>query len=219
MGVLKGPQVLDLAFLGKPEPQGSITAYPIFKSRKGPKHLWEPARRPDGSIMINVTTDNDALKKWRDDVSLLVASELQGKGVRVRPDEEPVPFPLGGVGFIVEVDSFLRRPQADWGTGRNAHLLKDRADAAPIKKPDVDKLLRACLDALTEVIWRDDSQVVKATTEKTYAVPDDSGDAERVEIRVWVAMQQTASDLPLEERHRRLPGRAVEDDDAQPALL
>ena len=37
------------------------------------------------------------------------------------------------------------------------------------KKPDVDKLLRAVLDALTGIVWVDDSQVAFATANKTFA--------------------------------------------------
>jgi hypothetical protein len=220
MGVTKGPQVLDLSFLGKPEPQGSVSAFPIFKSRKGPKHKWVPMRREDGSIMVNITSDNPALKAWREGIALLVRGELSGKGVRVQPGDEPSPFPVERAGFIVELDAFIYRAQSDWGTGKNAHLLKDHADAAPLKTPDVDKLLRSTLDALTDVIWKDDAQVVKAIAEKHFAVPDDAGDGERAEIRVWVAREQVAADLPLEERHRtRVPAVEQEEDPAQVTLV
>ena len=36
-------------------------------------------------------------------------------------------------------------------------------------KPDVDKLARAALDALTGVLWADDSQVVSLHAQKEYA--------------------------------------------------
>lgn len=38
-----------------------------------------------------------------------------------------------------------------------------------VKKPDVDKLLRSMLDALTGVVWVDDSQVAYAVVNKVYA--------------------------------------------------
>lgn len=38
-----------------------------------------------------------------------------------------------------------------------------------LKKPDLDKLVRACKDALTGVVWRDDSQVVRLSASKRYA--------------------------------------------------
>ncbi len=39
----------------------------------------------------------------------------------------------------------------------------------PAKKPDLDKCLRNALDALTGVVWHDDSQVVEITARKRYA--------------------------------------------------
>ena len=38
----------------------------------------------------------------------------------------------------------------------------------PAKKPDPDNLLKA-LDALNEVVWRDDAQIVRAEVVKTYS--------------------------------------------------
>jgi hypothetical protein len=38
-----------------------------------------------------------------------------------------------------------------------------------VKKPDVDKLLRALMDGLTRVVWHDDSQVIYVTVNKVYA--------------------------------------------------
>lgn len=38
----------------------------------------------------------------------------------------------------------------------------------PTVKPDIDKLVRAVLDALTGVIWRDDSQVIELSANKYY---------------------------------------------------
>lgn len=43
--------------------------------------------------------------------------------------------------------------------------------AYPAKKPDLDKMERAILDALTGVILRDDSQVVSVTKAKIYFDP------------------------------------------------
>lgn len=41
------------------------------------------------------------------------------------------------------------------------------------KKPDLDKLTRALKDALTGVVWQDDSQVVNVTAHKRYAGLDE----------------------------------------------
>ncbi len=44
----------------------------------------------------------------------------------------------------------------------------------PTTRPDLDKLVRAVLDALTGVVWRDDSQVVEILAHKSYALPGTS---------------------------------------------
>lgn len=44
-----------------------------------------------------------------------------------------------------------------------------------IKYPDVDKLLRAMMDALTGIVWADDSQVCYCTVNKGYAWNDKPG--------------------------------------------
>ena len=40
----------------------------------------------------------------------------------------------------------------------------------PTKKPDIDNMQKAVLDALNGLAWEDDSQIVKVTAEKEYAV-------------------------------------------------
>lgn len=55
----------------------------------------------------------------------------------------------------------FRRPKSHYRTGRNAHLLRDAAPAAPSGRPDLSKLARSTEDALTDAgVWRDDAQVV-----------------------------------------------------------
>jgi hypothetical protein len=58
---------------------------------------------------------------------------------------------------------------ADYGTGRNANVLKDWAkDAKPTAKPDLLKLGRAVEDAMSGIIYRDDSQIVEEALLKHY---------------------------------------------------
>lgn len=48
-----------------------------------------------------------------------------------------------------------------------------RTTPAAIKKPDLDKLIRAVFDALTGVVWRDDSQVIEVVASKQLAELDE----------------------------------------------
>ena len=57
---------------------------------------------------------------------------------------------------------------------------KTRTPAA-VKRPDIDKLARAVLDATTGIYFRDDSQVVHLAASKRLAEPDETPG---VEIRV-----------------------------------
>jgi len=43
-----------------------------------------------------------------------------------------------------------------------------------VKRPDLDKLVRAVFDALTNVVFKDDSQVVSVFASKRLAGPGDT---------------------------------------------
>ncbi len=69
------------------------------------------------------------------------------------------------------------RPSGHYRTGRNAHLLRDFAPRRPCSRGsgDLDKLVRGCLDALTDAaVWQDDSQVVELRASKTWAGDEDA---------------------------------------------
>ena len=51
-----------------------------------------------------------------------------------------------------------------------------RGEIMPTTKPDIDNVVKAIKDALTGVIWRDDSKVVSLFAEKSYSVKP----------RIWV---------------------------------
>lgn len=52
------------------------------------------------------------------------------------------------------------RPKSHYGTGKNIGMLKPNAPSAHTSTPDLDNILKAAKDALTDVgLWRDDSLV------------------------------------------------------------
>lgn len=63
---------------------------------------------------------------------------------------------------------FFDRPKLHFGTGRNAEVLKPSAPRYPVGRPDIDKCLRSVLDALTQICFHDDSQVVAVNASKHY---------------------------------------------------
>ena len=60
------------------------------------------------------------------------------------------------------------RPKSHFGTGRNQDVLKEWAPQRMVTAPDLDKLTRAVLDALTGVVYLDDRQVFQISTVKAY---------------------------------------------------
>ncbi|CAI9417234.1 RusA family crossover junction endodeoxyribonuclease [Nocardioides sp. T2.26MG-1] len=80
------------------------------------------------------------------------------------------------------------RPPSHYRTGRNAHLLKADAPRFPTHKNDVDKLQRACFDAITDAqVWADDGLVVDVRARKFYAGEDE------------LALDRAGVDIILEE--------------------
>lgn len=69
------------------------------------------------------------------------------------------------------------RPKGHYGTGKNAETIKPSAPRLPIGRPDLDKLTRAILDAMTGVAFADDAQVAALNCGKEY------GNTSGVEIR------------------------------------
>jgi Holliday junction resolvase RusA-like endonuclease len=75
--------------------------------------------------------------------------------------------PLTGALFL-KVFFFLPRPKSHFGTGQKTNDIKASSPLYPTVKPDCTKLIRALEDALTGVIWRDDSQIVTQIIQKRY---------------------------------------------------
>jgi Holliday junction resolvase RusA-like endonuclease len=81
---------------------------------------------------------------------------------------------MGPVAVIIRFS--LPRPKSHYRTGRNAGVLRDDAPGYCSKRPDVDKLVRSTLDALTAAgLYGDDAQVAVLEVEKRYADPDPVG--------------------------------------------
>lgn len=127
---------------GKPEPAGSKRAFVNPKTGKA-----------------IVTDANAKSKPWKQEVAQTARLAL------------PEGFtPLDGPVRLV-VDFYVARPKGHYGTGKNAGTLREGAPDYPTTKPDATKLLRGLEDALTGIVWRDDSQIVSQTVRKRYGTP------------------------------------------------
>jgi Holliday junction resolvase RusA-like endonuclease len=157
--------VIEFVVLGRPVTKGSTTSF--------------AAKRKDGTLVTRengnpvVVTRNASGARgrtWENAVASCALEARELAGGRIARGE-----PVG-----IEVVFFQPRLASHFGTGRNACKLKDSAPPFPATRPDVDKYLRAVLDALTSVLYADDGQVVTVRAEKRF------GDPARAEIRCWV---------------------------------
>ena len=107
------------------------------------------------------------LKEWRYDVKMTAAECMAESGLPLIPRER---------GVVVWIDFVLPRP-----------LSTPKTKTPPaIKKPDVDKLERAVLDALSNTVYTDDSQVVGLLGFKRIA---ERGEQTGARISVYVKEQ------------------------------
>lgn len=83
------------------------------------------------------------------------------------------------VPLAVRLSFALARPAGHWGK----RGLRPAAPIAPASKPDLDKLVRSTLDALTGCVWDDDSRIVSIQALKVWAQPGAEG--ARVEVWQW----------------------------------
>jgi Holliday junction resolvase RusA-like endonuclease len=67
----------------------------------------------------------------------------------------------------------MKRPASHYGTGRNAHRLSPNAPTHPRGRPDLDKLIRSTLDALSDSgAITDDATITTITATKCYPGTD-----------------------------------------------
>lgn len=82
----------------------------------------------------------------------------------------------------------LPRPKGHY-TARGE--LREKAPLHPIVHPDIDKLARTTLDALTGLAFEDDSRVVSLYVGKQYAVPNRAGAT--ITVGAWGVEQEHAA--------------------------
>ncbi len=150
---------IEFTIYGDALPAGSKQSFPVI-GRDG-----NPVRAKTGRIITRVKHANPKTVDWMSHVSN-TAGEVMG--------ERPL---LDGE-LQLTLTFYRPRPKGHYGTGRNAGKLKDSAPAMPTTRPDTVKLTRAVEDALTGVVWGDDSQVTTHVLRKRYGA--------RHELRVTI---------------------------------
>ena len=140
-------KILEFFVPGVPATAGSKTAFPIYKGKGF-------AKKFTGHVAMVPASKRQ--KPWMALVASIASEAKDWDGLILR-----------GPVFLEIVFQFCR-PKAHFGTGKNADKLKPSAPEYMTKTPDLTKLTRAIEDALTEVIWANDSQVVSQRTDKIY---------------------------------------------------
>lgn len=158
------PPFINLEVLGTPRPKGSSRAF--YKA---------------GMKRAVIVKDNDERQRAWDGAVRQAALEKLGE--------------LDAPTFVdtqleVQVYFYLARPAGHWGKGKNAGRLRASAPPRPRSKPDIDKLVRATLDALIGTVFDDDSRIVRIVAEKRFAKPGREG----AEISIGALAEQEDSD-------------------------
>ena len=102
-----------------------------------------------GGHPVLIYTNREPLALWRDAIR----------------DACPVMEPDAGP-WRVCIQFRMKRPAGHYS---RSGILPRFEDATPCRRPDIDKLVRAVLDALTMRVWRDDGQVVEVKASKRYS--------------------------------------------------
>ena len=116
---------------------------------------------PQGSMKIFVpkglkhpiiTSDSKKLMPYRQQVTRTCLAAMEDSGCRLIERPSPV---------MLSIQFFFRKPK-----------LASRKTVHKTTKPDIDKLERAVLDALTGAAFEDDSQVVRVIKSKEFGIPE-----------------------------------------------
>ncbi len=131
---IQKPPLLTITVRGLPAPQGS-------------------KRHVGHGVMIE---SSKHVKPWRQDVKFAALQVLDEYDQAAADPWKPFVGPL-----LVSMVFAFARPKSHYRTGRNAHLLRDNAPTRPATIPDLSKLVRSTEDALTGLVWSDDSRIVE----------------------------------------------------------
>ena len=112
---------------------------------------------PKGWKRAIITSDNSKLKPWRQEIAGTAQIAMSESKIGLLED----------VPLCVEASFFFGKPKSAKKSLRHK-----------ITKPDIDKLLRGLCDALSGIVFRDDSQIVRCIVSKGFGIPS------RVEVSV-----------------------------------
>lgn len=179
---------------GIPAPGGSKTFFPARREDGSVITEWKPRANGKGRYESVTGFYGDAggegNKRWKKIVAWTAKDIFRG---------QPLDKPL-----VVAMTFFMPRPQCDFGTGRNASILKASAEEFHMKDPDSTKLQRSTEDALNKVAWVDDNRVQEITSRKRWNTDNELEDHFHypgclIEISEILSARPVALELDLKE--------------------
>jgi len=132
---------------GKPQPRGSKRSIAIRNRSTG-----QPVLRQNGSILTATVDDNPQSKHWMNQVSAAAFAAMGS-----------TPMFEGPVALVLTIE--VLRPNGHFG---KRGLLPSAPKHCTVK-PDSSKVLRGVEDAMTGIVYRDDSRIVIHVIKKSYA--------------------------------------------------
>lgn len=136
-------ETINIFVQDTPKPGGSKRAFVV--------------RTKTGGQRAIVTDDCKKNKEWRTSVREAAIRAMEGKP------------PFQGRPALLNITFIMPRPNGHYGSGRNADVLKPNAPKYHISKPDCLKLARSTEDALTGIVWADDSANCVLKLSKIYS--------------------------------------------------
>ncbi len=139
--------------------------------RPQPKGSWIPIQnRKTGKTYF--VPDNKRSKPWETTIKLLAQSKKNRLGLCSNGPWLPAPNPVQ-----VRITFYYRRPKTHYKTKANqpdqerlsTQGAQYRNPTARNATPDIDKLARAVLDAMTGILYEDDCQVASIFARKEWA--------------------------------------------------
>lgn len=163
--------ILSFVVYGKAQTAGSKK--PFALRRKDGSLVMRPG---GGGPVVTVVDDNPKSKDWKTAVSDAARAEIE----RLVKESAAAGFALIRGPLEVEFTFFRLRPKGHYR--KHGGLSRDGLESPyPTAKPDALKLARAAEDALTEVVWADDAQIVTEILRKRW------GDPPRLEVAIRTA--------------------------------
>jgi len=173
--------MIQFVIPGEPEPKHRHRAQLRFKKGLA-LEIMDMVRRGEGPAAVQAAITSGVWIHQHPDKRTATAEEaLRLQVLRYKPR-----VPLAGP---IRLDAaFVHRPPAKLPAGRSAAWWST--------KPDVDNLLKNCMDAWRETFWNDDSQICAVTGVKVYGREPRSefrimplADSDSAQIDLWGGMK------------------------------